>query len=262
MRSSAPGLPFDIESIRRIGFDRLDDRSFDHTIDLIAGQAELVLANESAARFSLHAEVGLDYKTVDGLPIDAEFFKYLDQIEAEGATLLLPDTGQDICCRFPHGFCRQRTGWICHLLATTFADDLEPATPDEQVALFARRVLDYGTRALETIHLACRRSSRPCRWFGGPELSSTVLPKAIHSPHRPTIVKGVCSYWTCSSDFSRLPRKILVVIHHAAHVYRAFRRLRASAKVELNRISSTSRECQAIGVDPGFRSVRPEARAP
>ncbi len=204
-------LPFDIESIRRIEFDRSDVGSYDHAIDLIAGQAELLLANESAVRFSLHAEVGLDYQTVDGLLIDAavdlrdtfrsidstprnrtgrledlrflvdfvrridpdnghghyfagelallqedrarmrrEFFKYLDRVASEGATLVLPDTGQDICYRFPHGFCRQRTGWICHLLATTFVDDLEAAASDEQVVLYARRVLDYGTRALES----------------------------------------------------------------------------------------------------------------
>ena len=204
-------LPFDIESIRRIEFDSLDADSFERTIDLIVRQAELLISNESTGRFSLHAEVGLDYQTVDGLLIDAandlrntyrriyetprsreakleemrflvdfirridpdnghghyfagelalfledrdqmrrEFFKYLDRVQSDGEGLILADTGQDICYRFPHGYCRQRTGWICHLLATTFAEDLDAADSDEQIALYAQRIIEYCDRALES----------------------------------------------------------------------------------------------------------------
>lgn len=50
--------------------------------------------------------------------------------------------------RFPHGYCRQRTGWICHLLATTFVADLDAAISDEQVRLYAQRVVEYSDRAL------------------------------------------------------------------------------------------------------------------
>jgi hypothetical protein len=50
----------------------------------------------------------------------SEFLKYLESYESRPSIAMIDDTGTEICYRSVHGYCRQRTGWINHLLAVYF----------------------------------------------------------------------------------------------------------------------------------------------
>jgi hypothetical protein len=79
----------------------------------------------------------------------SEFLKYLESYESRPAIDMIGDTGTEICYRIAHGYCRQRTGWINHLLAVYFMHDCETAHESTQLRILASRALLYATNALK-----------------------------------------------------------------------------------------------------------------
>lgn len=78
-----------------------------------------------------------------------EFLKYLETYKSRPSINMIDDTGSEICYKISHGYCRQRTGWINHLIAVYFMNDCEKATEVAQVKILAGRALLYATNALE-----------------------------------------------------------------------------------------------------------------
>lgn len=63
-----------------------------------------------------------EIKRAQGRPLDshADFYRYFEALSGSGTTEDLGDTNADSCYELPRGFCRQRSGWIRHLLAEDF----------------------------------------------------------------------------------------------------------------------------------------------
>jgi hypothetical protein len=79
----------------------------------------------------------------------SEFLKYLETYESRPSIDMIDDTGTEICYRIAHGYCKQRTGWINHLLAVYFMKDCEKESETTKLRILASRALLYATNALK-----------------------------------------------------------------------------------------------------------------
>jgi hypothetical protein len=78
-----------------------------------------------------------------------EFLKYLETYESRPSIDMIDDTGSEICYRVAHGYCKQRTGWINHLIAVYFINDCEKEVENTKIEILARRASLYATNALK-----------------------------------------------------------------------------------------------------------------
>ena len=63
-----------------------------------------------------------EVKRALGRNLDAhkDFYRYFEVLSASGQPENLGDTGSEYCYTLPRGYCRQRSGWIRHVLADEF----------------------------------------------------------------------------------------------------------------------------------------------
>lgn len=82
-----------------------------------------------------------EVKRAEGMKKEAQqdFYRYIEAQDALPNSERSKDTGAEICYATPKGFCRQRSGWIHHLLANDFySDALSEKNPATQEFLFER----------------------------------------------------------------------------------------------------------------------------
>jgi hypothetical protein len=78
-----------------------------------------------------------------------EFLNYLETYENRPSIDMIDDTGAEICYRIAHGYCKQRTGWIHHLLAVYFMNDCEKEREATKIRILAGRASLYANNALK-----------------------------------------------------------------------------------------------------------------
>jgi hypothetical protein len=77
-----------------------------------------------------------------------EFLNYLETYENRPSIDMIDDTGSEICYQIAHGYCKQRTGWINHLLAVYFMNDCEKENDSAKMRILAGRASLYANNAL------------------------------------------------------------------------------------------------------------------
>lgn len=79
----------------------------------------------------------------------ADFFRYLEVERTLPENKRGGDTGSEVCYKRAKGFCRQRTGWIHHLLANDFYQKSKAQKDSNRRIIFSRTALEHARASLD-----------------------------------------------------------------------------------------------------------------
>lgn len=91
-----------------------------------------------------------EVKRREGKPIEAhqQFYRYFEMLERYHIAEDQGETGAEFCYTQPHGFCRQRSGWIRHLMADDYYRQSQLAGDPQERATRLEGVVKHAEAAL------------------------------------------------------------------------------------------------------------------
>ena len=94
----------------------LSESDFRRVLDLITTLTQIDPRNGHASYYAGQMKRWLGKRT----EARQDFYKYLENESYQPKEVREGDTTVEVCYRSAAGYCRQRSGWICHLLANDF----------------------------------------------------------------------------------------------------------------------------------------------
>lgn len=121
----------------------LDESDFRHVRDLITTLVQLDPRNGHALYYSGEMKRWLGKIT----EARKDFYGYLESEPQQPNAIAEDDISAEVCYRSAAGYCRQRSGWICHLLASDFYKMGLAASSSDQARFYFKHAINYAQKA-------------------------------------------------------------------------------------------------------------------
>ena len=121
----------------------LGEGEFRRVHDLIATLTQLDPRNGHAFYYSGQMKRWLGRKT----EAQQDFYKYLENKDQNPEAMREGDISVEACYRSTTGYCRQRSGWICHLLANDFYQKGLTESDTNQARFYFDLAVKYAKKA-------------------------------------------------------------------------------------------------------------------
>lgn len=121
----------------------LIEGDFRHVRDLIAALTQIDPRNGHAFYYSGQMKRWLGRKT----EAQQDFYKYLENEDQKPEAVREGDISVEACYRSAAGYCRQRSGWICHLLANDYYQKGLAESNTDQARFYFDLAVKYAQKA-------------------------------------------------------------------------------------------------------------------